>query len=194
MKKEKNITLNNNLKNCGKQEKYREVKVDGAGFEKRYVNPMTKTFQFEYALVKAVSGLFSSVRYRSMCIDRLNLYFKELPRSREQAGEKAEGYSDSIRRRKTQEGLLSEMATLVERDVSGKVTFPMMHICQADVFVSTEADGTHSFIFTDGIYGFRVHLNMQVTGKSKKIEVKDLGPVHPVDGNNRKKAARKSAA
>ena len=53
---------------------YREVSIDGMAIDRNYKNPMTKVFQYEYALYLAVSALFQSVRCKSMCIGSLMLY------------------------------------------------------------------------------------------------------------------------
>ncbi len=135
---------------------YKEVNLDrnGRGEDRSYRNPLTKAFQYEYALYLTVAGLFGSVRCRSMCADRLKLYFTEL-------GEK-------------KDNLLSEMEQLVAKDVTGYITFPMMNVCAAEVKIIPEKDGTHSFIFTDGIYGFKLHLDMPEKGRPKHITVEDL--------------------
>ena len=41
-------------------------------------DPLTKVFQYEYALYTVVADLFESVRCKSMCVDTLKLYFREL--------------------------------------------------------------------------------------------------------------------
>lgn len=141
---------------------YSEVKLNGlaGGFDRAYKNPLTKTYQYEYALYVTVCELFESVQCRSMCIDRLKLYFRELPHASEHA---AEGGNEGMEKKKhlTQEQLLAKMRTMVERDVVGHVTFPMMPICRAEVCVIPEEGGTHTFLFTDGIYRFGVRMNMQ---------------------------------
>lgn len=150
---------------------YREVKLDtnGRGYGKFYLNPLAETFQYEYALFMAVSGLFESVRCRSKCVESLKLYYMELTQRKEKKEE-------SQREHKTRESVLEEMEKLVETQVVGKVTFPMMHICAAEVKTVTEEDRTHSFIFTDGIYGFRVHIRKPAKGMPMSLEVVDLTP------------------
>jgi hypothetical protein len=37
-----------------------------------------------------------------------------------------------------------------------------------------EEDGSHTFIFTDGVYGFSVHLDMYRNRELKKIRISDL--------------------
>ncbi len=163
----------NNIVKVGNKA-YIEVELDGMGDGRSYRNPLTKVFQYEYALYRAVSDLFASVQCRSMCIESLKLYFSELSHSSDKAeGEKNELPAEE-KKKKTQEDLIAAMAWLVARDVVGHITFPEMNICQAEVLVSTNEDGTHTFVFEDGIYGFSVRLNIPRKGTPKTIEVKDL--------------------
>ncbi len=152
---------------------YKEVSIDVGGIEKRYKNPLTKLYQYEYALFKALSELFTSVKCRSMSAESLMLYFKELPLK---AGEN-NNLNGAGSKKKTQEGLLNQMRSLVLKEVSGHVTFPMMNICAADAHIKLNGDGSHTFIFTDGIYTFSTHLKMQGKGSNLKLEVFDLPPV-----------------
>ncbi len=160
-----------NMKNT-----YKEVKLDnnGKGNDRFYKNPLNMVFQYEYALYAAVSDLFGLVKCKSLCVDSLKMYFLELPHKNDSCEKAAEGASDK-RRKKTQESLLAEMTQLVSRDVIGIIIFPMMSVCAAEVRTVLEADGTHSFIFTDGIYGFRLHLDMPHKGRPKGIKVENYG-------------------
>ena len=159
-----------------RQEKnnYTEVKLDNTVMDGKYKNPLTQTYRYEYALYRAVSDLFASVECRSMCIKSLKLYFLEMPHSPEKSSERNPKASSDDKKKNTQEGLLQEMAGMAASDVIGKITFPMMHICRAEAHVVTEGDGTHTFIFTDGVYGFSVHLKMQGKWKPVGIETKKL--------------------
>lgn len=154
--------------------KYTEVKLDNTVMDGKYKNPLTQTYRYEYALYRAVTDLFASVECRSMCIESLRLYFMEMPHSTEKSLEKNREEDPEDKKKKTQEGLLQEMAGMVASDVIGKITFPMMHICRAEAHVVTEEDGTHTFIFSDGVYGFSVRLKMQGKWKPVGIETKNL--------------------
>ncbi|MCR5332060.1 MAG: hypothetical protein K6E62_12890 [Lachnospiraceae bacterium] len=158
---------------------YKEVKLDrnGRGEDRFYRNPLTRVFQYEYALYLTVADLFEAVRCRSMCVDSLKLYFLELGHKKEQAGNEADQVvqGEDGNNKITREDLLAEMELLVSKDVVGHIIFPMIGKCIAEVRTVLEEDGTHSFIFTDGIYGFRLHLDIQRKGHPKKIEVTDLG-------------------
>ena len=156
--------------------KYTEVKLDNTVMDGKYKNPLTQTYRYEYALYRAVTELFASVECRSMCIESLRLYFMEMPHSTEKSLEKNREEDPEDKKKKTQEGLLQEMAGMVASEVAGKIKFPMMHICRAEAHVVTEGDGTHTFIFSDGVYGFSVRLKMQGKWKPVGIETKNLSP------------------
>ncbi len=141
-----------------------------------YINPMTKVYQFEYALFMLVADLFAAVECNSRCVDRLKLYYAELVRENRNTGhlsyEKQYEIEDNVQK-------------LVYRDVIGKVVFPAMHKCKAEVSVMDKGNGFHTFIFNDGIYGFSVSLrhNEVRTGLGGRtsmitgIEVKNLKEV-----------------
>ena len=152
----------------------REVSLDVGGYDRFYKNPLTKTFQYEYALYRAVADLFASVRCNSLCLESLKLYFSELGHKETAESTPDEDLGNKAQNGKTQEGLIDEMRRLVARDVVGHVTFPQMNICAAQVKSVVEADGTHSFIFTDGIYGFKVRLAMEGRKKPGRILAGDL--------------------
>ena len=163
---------------------YKEVNLDsnGCGADRSYRNPLARTFQYEYALYLAVADLFETVRCRSMCPDRLRLYFMELGHKKENTSTNGDqdtpdttGNTAGNKNRNTREGLLEEMKAFVSRDVVGHIVFPMMHVCQAEVKILLEDDGTHSFVFTDGIYGFKVRLDIKGKEYPTKIEVTNLG-------------------
>ncbi len=147
---------------------YKEVSFDGMEFGRSYKNPLTNVYQYEYALFLAVSGLFKSVRCRSMCIGSLKLYFSEL--NKDEKEKKDQDPMEPVKG--TQKKLLEEMESLVEKNVIGKISFPMINVCEAEVYTKLEADGTHTFIFTDGIYGFSVHLDIRKKGHPKGVDVR----------------------
>ncbi|MBR6380189.1 MAG: hypothetical protein IKS07_00750 [Lachnospiraceae bacterium] len=139
---------------------YKCVTLDGRLPEKSYKDPMTKTYQYEYALFAAVSELFGAVRARSCVPERLKLYFMELP--------------ESSKTERHREAVLAEMRALTERDVTGRICFPMHSACAAEVRTRVLPDGTHLFIFSDGIYGFTVRIRALQKGRPQQIEVTDL--------------------
>jgi len=105
----------------------------------RYTNPNTSLYQAEYTLYQAVSKLFAKVSCASLTLDRLKLYHAELSE-------------------KGKKELDKKIGLLVDKYVAGKVCFPAMDICRAEVKIRNNADGTHSFTFTDGVYSFCVSL------------------------------------
>ncbi len=148
---------------------YKEVRLDnnGRGVDRSYHNPLSKVFQYEYALYTVVSGLFESVRCRSLCISNLEAYFMDLPM-------RSDEDDDKKMNKKTQEKLIAEVSALVARDVAGKINFPQINICAAEAAAIPEEDGMHTFVFTDGIYGFKLHMTMPGKGKPIGISVSDL--------------------
>lgn len=172
---------------------YSEVSLDGQTFDRNYKNPMTKQFQYEYALYKAISGLFEAVSCRSsICVESLKLYFKELPYGGREAS--PDKLKDPEKKHKTQDDFLNEMAGLVDRELTGKVTFPLMHLCRAEVFVNTEADGSHTFRFTDGIYSFNVKLCKIRRNGGMKLNVQDMAPAREEPVNKLAFKSDKNAA
>lgn len=177
-----------------KNRNYKEVKLEGKGIDRYYKNPLTNVFQYEYALYRVVADLFSSVSCKSLCVESLRLYFTELPRRSEQMNGGQESM-EKERKRKLQEDLLEEMTMLISRDVIGKINFPMMNICRAEVRVRKRSDETHSFIFTDGVYGFSVRLNMPgMKGHPKGIKVRNISYSPTEEKKSKGRAARKCAA
>ena len=129
-----------------------------------YQNPMTKVFQYEYALYVLTSDLFAQVSCRSMVVDRLKLYYAELAK----VSKKEERLSFE-----KQYELENEVQSLIERDVLGKVAFPGMHMCRAELTVRTGQDGSHTFTYSDGIYGFSLHLKLNGKKRCVGIEVRN---------------------
>ena len=154
---------------------YTEIDPEWDGYEKTYINPLTKTYQYEYALYQVLSGLFKSVECKSACIESLKLYFAELAHGSNDSGNASDDSAESATaKRKTQEQMLAEITHLVERDVQGRTDFPAMHDCRARMKVLCSSDGSHIFVFTDEVYSFAVRLNIPRKGR-KKIEVANLG-------------------
>ena len=122
-------------------------------YKYRYTNPRTRLFQAEYALYETVSKLFAGVDCRSFTLESIKLYHAELS---EKAGEKLE----------------EEIKYLVGRYLTGKVCFPAMNICRAEVEIRNNADGTHRFTFTDGVYSFSLQLKISRKTKKLYLEVK----------------------
>ncbi|MCR5232736.1 MAG: hypothetical protein K6E53_02365 [Lachnospiraceae bacterium] len=150
-----------------KNDSYTEVMIEHNGRDIGR-NPLTKQFQYEYALYLLISNLFHSVRCRSRNIESLMLYFMELP-EKVKRNKDEEEYQP-----RTKKEFLSELTPVIARDVFGHITFPKMHECAAEVVIEKEEDGTHTFIFTDGIYGFALRLQRIKHNRPLKIRVTDL--------------------
>lgn len=123
-----------------------------------YTNPMSKTYQYEYAMYLAVADLFHSVVCKSLGLKTLQLYFADLVTESKITG------TPNYRR---QDELKEEMKKVVERDVIGKIAFPGINQCMAEVTIRKNPDETHDFTFSDGIYGFTVRLNGKIKGGAK---------------------------
>jgi hypothetical protein len=176
------MNLENNIFTEGKYMKkivktYTEIKLDnGKGLDKFYVNPLTKTYQYEHALLTIVSDLFKETETSSLLPDRLRLFFNELPirkevqeeirKQKEAMGQASDGNEPC--HKKTRDSVMEEVRALVERDVVGNVDFPMMHQCRAQVRVLPRQDGSHTFLFTDGVYSFSVRLDFGAKLKGQK--------------------------
>lgn len=146
-----------------------------------YKDPMTKVFQYEFVLFMMVADLFKAVEYSSRCIERLGLYYAELVRENKTTG------NFSYEKQYEIEG---EMEAMVRRDVSGQIVFPGIHMCKANVSVKTMDNGMHTFIFTDGIYGFEVSLMMGKGNRPKGIRVNNLKDV--INGSAEEKTSDSS--
>ncbi len=155
--------------------RYTEVNVDAGGFEKFWKDPMTRNYQYEYAMYEVVSGLFASVRCRSMCLESLKLFFWELPNKQENEDQEQDNVTPGAKKSKYRQDILGEISYLVNRDVIGHVTFPMMSSCQAEVRIVREENRKHRFIFTDGVYGFSLILY----GQAKHPERIKVMPLYP---------------
>ena len=149
---------------------YKEVSFDGLSADRNYKNPMTNIYRYEYALYTVMSKLFQTVRCKSFCPGSLMFYFKELPRGVKEE----EGTYDTGNSKRSQRKILEEMEKLVERDVIGNISFPMISECAVEVLTHLNDDNTHRFIFTDGIYRFELHLDMERKGHPRRIEVRNM--------------------
>ncbi|MBQ9867412.1 MAG: hypothetical protein IJM34_10365 [Lachnospiraceae bacterium] len=112
----------------------------------RYTNPNTTLYQAEYTMYQAVSKLFAKVSCRSLTLERLKLYHAELSEKGKQELDK-------------------KIRLLVDKYVADKVCFPAMNVCHAEVRILNNADGTHRFLFSDGVYGFLVSIKHAKGGK-----------------------------
>ena len=150
--------------------RYTEVSLDNMSGTCDGRNPLRKRFQYEYALYMLISEMFHSVRNRSRSIESLRLYYMDLP---DKGGKKPRNTEEESKG-KTKSDVVTEVAELIIRDLKGHIPFPMMHICAVESRAVLEEDGSHTFIFTDGIYSFSVHLDMYRNREIKKIKITDL--------------------
>ena len=90
---------------------YKEVSINNEAQENSYKDPMTKVYQYEYALLMVLTQMFRTITCKSMCLERLKLYFLELPHNN----------PNKQSNTKTAESITSEIKKLVERDITGKI-------------------------------------------------------------------------
>ena len=117
-----------------------------------YTNPLTRQYQYEYAMYKIVSEMFAGVECRSLVIDQLRLYYADLVKESRSDSNK-EKYSYAKQRE-----VDAEVQSMVERYVKSRIEFPQMNICRAEVRIRKDKNGCHSFSFTDGIYSLNAFL------------------------------------
>ena len=168
--------------------KYTEVKMQNSeGISTNYKNPLTKTYQYEYALLCETSKLFRKTVCRSQCIDMLKLYFNELPIQKQldaelsQIDPQVDIKAATPGKKRTRESLMKEVRGLIARDIIGQITFPMMQECMAQVRVIPRNDGTHAFLFTDHVYAFMIRIEKIEKGHLKRIVVKSYKDGHAAD-------------
>ena len=134
-----------------------------------YKNPMTKVFQYEYALYMLTADLFARVVCRSsVTVERVGLYYAELSKMSKK--------EERISYEKQYE-LEQEMQSLIQRDVIGKVAFPGMHMCHAELTIRTREDGSHIFVYSDGVYGFELTLKWDQKNRCVGIAVRNHSSV-----------------
>ena len=137
-------------------------------YKYRYTNPLTGQFQAEYALYEAVSKLFAGISCKSLTLESLKLYHAELSE-------------------RSKEDLRENIENLIGRFLTGKVCFPDMNICRAEVMIRNNADGTHRFTFTDGVYSFSLQLKTSLKSKKMYLKVKsrNITGFKPSDKNDK---------
>ena len=118
---------------------------------KEFKNPMTKFLQYEYALYMMVSDFFHKVHCDSLVLKTLDLYYKELVSENRETGKA------SYERQYRVEDKIQE---LINRDIADKVVFPSMETSDVELTILNEKNGLHSFIFSNGIFGFHIGLKL----------------------------------
>ena len=107
-------------------------------------------------MVRQIAEKFRSIESTSNAIRTLELYHRELSAD-------------------TAKVISGQISDLMEKDVSGKICFPMADRCRCQVKVKRLPGGMHEFLFTDGIYGFAVILEMSRNLKNpEKIHIRTI--------------------
>lgn len=152
-----------------------------------YTNPLTRQYQYEYAMYKIVSEMFAGVECRSLAIDQLRLYYADLVKESRSDSNK-EKYSYAKQRE-----VDADVQSMVERYVKSRIEFPQMNICRAEVRIRKDKNGCHSFSFTDGIYSFTLRMVSPTKKRKGRILVnsRKISGLKPEKGNiSEKKNAR----
>ncbi len=168
---------------------YTEIDLNNAEKISRFfTNPKTKTYQYEYALYEEVKKLFKKVVCNSLCLESLKLYFAELPEKNEKEEEHSMENAalnsvpeEENKPKRSKESVTDEIRTLVQRDVLGYVEFPMMNECMAEARIIRKDDGSHLFIFSDGLNSFSVSLGDLKKGHPRRLVVKDYSNIHAAE-------------
>ena len=138
-----------------------------------YKNPMSKIFCYEYALYMLLGDRFAGISCKSLAVDSLRMHYADLVKEKKKKNNPYAPVTLSYQEQYDIEELIDQ---LVRRDVIGKVSFPGMHLCRAEVKVRTLQDGSHTFLFTDGIYAFEAGLSYDKKGEPAAVRVRNLRP------------------
>lgn len=117
-----------------------------------YRNPMTKIYQHEYVLYMLMSHLFYKVNCSSeYLLKTLKLYYMDLSNVSKFGNVSFE----------RQYRLENKIEYWIKRDVIGTIVFPHIHRCRVNLDMYLQKDGSHLFVFSDGIYAFSVSLKLE---------------------------------
>lgn len=134
-----------------------------------YRNPMTKIFQYEYALYLLMSELFHDVHCSSVfALETLKLYYMDL------VSTSKSGYASYEKQYVIEE----KIRCWIKRDVIGSVRFPLMDRCKVEITMKQNTDFSHIFIFSDGIFAFSVRLNLDKKKRIIGIKVRNHTPIN----------------
>jgi len=127
-----------------------------------YRNPLTKTYQYEYAMLLVIDRLFRSTSSRSMCIETLRLYYSELVKTNDNGNL---SYARQIE-------MEEECEKIIKRDFIDKIKIGSLAETDAVISVKQTKDGSHIFIYDCGV-GRRFAIKMS-RRYPKRISVKDM--------------------
>ncbi|MBR4513881.1 MAG: hypothetical protein IKO61_03220 [Lachnospiraceae bacterium] len=120
-------------------------------FRTDYKNPMTKIYQLECAMTEVMADMFHRVICNSRGLDKLRLYYADLTSGTREKPNCSKQWS-----------MEETMERLIKRDVAANIEFPGMSVCNVALRLHERKDGTHDFIYTDGVYAFAIHLVTEV--------------------------------
>ena len=116
-----------------------------------YKNPLTKVYQYEYAIYTILSSYFKSVKCESNAIETLRLYYSELIKTN------SNGHDSYEKQYEMEE----EVERLIQKSLIGKITMPAIQDRDVHVTVTRNEDETHSFTFESGSYSFTYRLVLE---------------------------------
>ncbi|MBR4582157.1 MAG: hypothetical protein IKO32_13080 [Lachnospiraceae bacterium] len=138
-----------------------------------YKNPLTKVYQYEYAIYSLLTGYFKSTECNSRAIESLRIYYSEL------VSVSATGKCSYEKQYELEE----KCKALIHKCISGKVRMPHASRRHAKVIVTPNPDKTHTFTFQSGKDSFSYRFVIE--------EVKDEEPEKEKKNQDLKKAEDK---
>ena len=125
-----------------------------------YKNPLSKVYQYEYAVYVILSSYFRSVKCNSNTIKTLKMYYSELVKTTAKGNF---SYEDQYL-------IEEESEDLILHAILGNIRMPHMSKRDARVIISTNEDGTHSFTFLSEEYSFTYRFIFEEVNPQNKKE------------------------
>ena len=116
-----------------------------------YKNPLSKVYQYEYAIYVILSSYFRSAVCESKIIEKLWLYYSDLVKTTPNGNFSYE----------KQYQIEEESEALITNGIIGNIHMPHMDERDVIIIVDPNEDGTHSFTFKSGAYSFSYRLVLE---------------------------------
>ena len=126
-----------------------------------YKNPLTKIYQYEYAVYTLLTGYFKSTECNSRAIESLRIYYSEL------VSVSATGKCSYEKQYELEE----KCETLVQKCILPKISMPGANLRHVKIYISPNQDKTHTFTFKSGEYYFSYRFVLEEI-KPKEVIVK----------------------
>ncbi|MCR5747857.1 MAG: hypothetical protein K6G03_09120 [Lachnospiraceae bacterium] len=127
-----------------------------------YRNPLTKIYQYEYAMLSVLNGYFKSTSSKSLCMETLRLYYAELVKTNDN------GNPSYVK----QLDMEDECEKMLKKAFSNRINMGDFSKLEAIIHVYQAKNGSHAFIYDCGQgrkFAIRISCN-----KPRKIKIKDL--------------------